>query len=114
MNRSCYLISYDIPDDKRRGKIAHLLEGYGERVQYSVFEVWVTDKELEKLSQQLQRLMQARKTEKPTTAATAASEPPPEPVNGSVRIYTLCGACREKRIVFGDGKPTDAPGLRII
>lgn len=112
MNRSCYLISYDIPDDKRRGKIAHLLEGYGERVQYSVFEVWVTDKELEKLSQQLQRLVQARKTEKPAAAATATGDP--APVNGSVRIYTLCGACREKRIVFGDGKPTDAPGLRII
>jgi len=111
MNRSFYLISYDIPDDKRRSKIAHLLEGYGERVQYSVFEVWVTDKELEKLSQQLQRLVQARKTEKP---AAAAEDSTPAPVNGSVRIYPLCGACKEKRVVLGDGKPTDAPGLRII
>jgi CRISPR-associated protein Cas2 len=33
-----YVISYDIPDDKRRKKIADLLEGYGQRVQYSVFE----------------------------------------------------------------------------
>ena len=32
-----YVISYDIPDDKRRKKIADLLEGYGQRVQYSVF-----------------------------------------------------------------------------
>ncbi|MDX9954945.1 MAG: CRISPR-associated endonuclease Cas2 [Anaerolineae bacterium] len=103
MTRSCYLISYDIPDDKRRSKIAHLLEGYGERVQYSVFEIWVTDKELEKLSQQLQRLVQARKTPAPTGAATAAEETTLEPVHGSVRIYTLCGACRENRIVGGDG-----------
>jgi len=34
-----YLISYDVPDDQRRLKIMHLLEGLGERVQYSVFEV---------------------------------------------------------------------------
>jgi len=33
-----YVISYDVPDDKRRQKIADLLEGYGQRVQYSVFE----------------------------------------------------------------------------
>ncbi|HOV49703.1 MAG TPA: CRISPR-associated endonuclease Cas2 [Anaerolineae bacterium] len=107
MSRACYLISYDIPDDKRRLKIAQLLEGYGERVQYSVFEVWVTEKELEQLCEQLRRWVKASSRE--AEAAAAA-----EPVNGSVRIYTLCSACREKRVVLGDGKPTSAPGLRII
>lgn len=33
-----YLVTYDIPCNKRRQKIANLLEGYGRRVQYSVFE----------------------------------------------------------------------------
>ena len=33
-----YVIVYDITDDKRRKKVADLLEGYGARVQYSVFE----------------------------------------------------------------------------
>jgi CRISPR-associated protein Cas2 len=33
-----YIIVYDIPCDKRRRQIANLLEGYGRRVQYSVFE----------------------------------------------------------------------------
>lgn len=33
-----YLIAYDIPDNKRRKKVADILEGYGQRVQYSVFE----------------------------------------------------------------------------
>lgn len=114
MVRAFYLISYDIPDDKRRGKIAHLLEGYGERVQYSVFEVWATDKELEKLAGQLRRLVQARKTEKPARESAKAAEPAPEPENGSVRIYALCSACKDKRVVLGDGQPTDAPALRII
>ncbi|WGK68198.1 CRISPR-associated endonuclease Cas2 [Candidatus Haliotispira prima] len=33
------LISYDISDNKLRSRFAKLLERYGERVQYSVFEV---------------------------------------------------------------------------
>ncbi|PMB85059.1 CRISPR-associated endonuclease Cas2 [Dolosicoccus paucivorans] len=33
------LIIYDISNDKRRLKLAKLLEGYGIRVQYSCFEV---------------------------------------------------------------------------
>jgi CRISPR-associated protein Cas2 len=31
------LISYDIADDKRRDRIARVLLGYGDRIQYSVF-----------------------------------------------------------------------------
>lgn len=33
-----YLITYDIPCNKRRKKVSDILEGYGTRVQYSVFE----------------------------------------------------------------------------
>jgi CRISPR-associated endonuclease Cas2 len=37
-NRNIFLISYDISDDKKRNKIAKLLEQSGyERIQYSVF-----------------------------------------------------------------------------
>ena len=32
------LVSYDIPDDKRRTKFAKIFEDFGDRVQYSVFE----------------------------------------------------------------------------
>ncbi len=32
------VVAYDIADDRRRDKVAKILEGYGERVQYSVFE----------------------------------------------------------------------------
>lgn len=92
--RAFYLISYDIPDNKHRLKIAHLLEGYGERVQYSVFEVWVTEKQLETVRKQLEKHVEAGK--------------------GSVRIYQLCKECQERREVIGDGHPTDAPGLQII
>jgi CRISPR-associated protein Cas2 len=32
-----WVIAYDSPNDKRRRKVAKLLEGYGERIQRSVF-----------------------------------------------------------------------------
>jgi CRISPR-associated protein Cas2 len=38
------LVTYDISDNKRRTKLATFLEGYGRRVQKSVFECWLTDK----------------------------------------------------------------------
>ncbi|MDR2566017.1 MAG: CRISPR-associated endonuclease Cas2 [Bifidobacteriaceae bacterium] len=34
-----YLIAYDIPEDKRRTRVAKCLQTYGDRVQYSVFVV---------------------------------------------------------------------------
>ena len=37
MPRRHYLVSYDVSDDKRRARLAKLLEGEGDRVQYSVF-----------------------------------------------------------------------------
>ncbi len=33
-----YIISYDIAENKIRNKLVRILEKYGERVQYSVFE----------------------------------------------------------------------------
>lgn len=33
------IIAYDIPNDRRRSRVAKVLETYGDRVQYSVFVV---------------------------------------------------------------------------
>jgi CRISPR-associated protein Cas2 len=32
------VVAYDIRDDRRRDRVAKILEGFGQRVQYSVFE----------------------------------------------------------------------------
>ncbi|XHX79484.1 MAG: CRISPR-associated endonuclease Cas2 [Stenomitos frigidus ULC029] len=37
-----YLICYDITNDRRRDRVSRLLEGYGLRVQKSVFECVLT------------------------------------------------------------------------
>lgn len=38
MSRTRYLVSYDVCDPKRLRKVARALEGFGTRLQYSVFE----------------------------------------------------------------------------
>uniref|UniRef100_A0A832I8V7 CRISPR-associated endoribonuclease Cas2 n=1 Tax=Pseudothermotoga hypogea TaxID=57487 RepID=A0A832I8V7_9THEM len=40
-----YVVSYDVVDDRRRNKLADFLENFGVRVQYSVFEVELKEKE---------------------------------------------------------------------
>jgi CRISPR-associated protein Cas2 len=62
---SLYLvIAYDTPSDRRRAKLARLLKAFGERRQYSVFEVrlkrdqWATLKgELGKLVDQAEDVL---------------------------------------------------------
>ncbi|MGF1575130.1 MAG: CRISPR-associated endonuclease Cas2 [Cyanophyceae cyanobacterium] len=51
-----YVVTYDIPSDKRRKKVSDLLEGYGQRVQYSVFECVLVPEQY----RDLQRRLQAR------------------------------------------------------
>ncbi len=49
-----YVITYDIPSDKRRKKVSDLLEGYGRRVQYSVFECQLEQHQYQELQRRLE------------------------------------------------------------
>ena len=57
MSRLRYLVSYDISDPKRLRKVARSLEGFGVRLQYSVFECPLDDLRLAKLKMELQSLV---------------------------------------------------------
>jgi CRISPR-associated protein Cas2 len=70
------VVAYDIPDDRRRLKIAKVLLGYGERVQYSVFECRVTKVEYLRMKEKLDELI--------------------EPEEDAVSFYFLCEGCRGK------------------
>ncbi len=48
-----YVVVYDIPCDKRRKKVSDLLEGYGHRVQYSVFECVLPQSKYDELRQRV-------------------------------------------------------------
>lgn len=47
------LIIYDIMENKKRLKLAKLLQGYGFRIQKSAFEAMITKKKYKKLLQEL-------------------------------------------------------------
>ncbi len=45
MARRRYLVAYDIREDRRLRSVAACVEGYGERIQYSVFICDLSDEE---------------------------------------------------------------------
>jgi CRISPR-associated protein Cas2 len=53
-----YIVTYDITSDKRRQKISDILEGYGQRVQYSVFECILHQKKYHELRKRLKKLFE--------------------------------------------------------
>jgi len=55
--KSFVVIAYDITDDKRRRKLAKFLEGYGDRVQYSVFEARLNKRQLMYVAGKIKRLI---------------------------------------------------------
>lgn len=89
-----YVISYDIPDDRRRLKVAHMLEGYGERVQKSVFEAHLDERGYADLRKRLGRLIKADED--------------------NVRFYRLCADCRLTVEAIGRVGVTPEPGLMIV
>jgi len=94
VERSFYLLAYDIADDRRRQKIARLCEAVAERVQESVFEAYLSQAELDKLLKKIGRVLKKEED--------------------SLRIYLLCAGCRSKVRLFGVGRVTPEPGVVII
>ncbi len=68
-----YVVAYDIPDDRRRTRVARVLEGHGERVQYSLFECRLTGKQFQALWKELGEEIL--------------------PQEDSLRAYRLCPTC---------------------
>lgn len=86
-NRTLYVIAYDIPDDRRRTKIHKTLSGVGQWTQYSLFECYLTDKELIVLQGKLDRIC--------------------KPDEDSIRFYPLCAACVERVETVGSPEPQE-------
>lgn len=54
---SHWLVIYDIRDDARLRKVAKHMEGYGVRVQKSVFEVEASSKIIDRLRREIHKLL---------------------------------------------------------
>lgn len=57
MARKRYLVAYDIRDDRRLRQIAVCMEGYGDRIQYSVFICDLSDRERVEMRRDVETLM---------------------------------------------------------
>lgn len=80
-DRQWVVVSYDIVDDRRRRKVMKTLAGYGQRVQYSVFECEVRPADLEQLKARLGELIKE--------------------CEDDVRFYPLCERCLENVTTLG-------------
>jgi CRISPR-associated protein Cas2 len=83
------VISYDIPEDKRRTKIHKILKSYGQWMQYSVFECAdLTPTQYARLRSRLHKLI--------------------KPDEDSIRFYFLCACCQGKIERIGGEQPMDS------
>ncbi len=89
-----WLISYDIADDRLRLQIEQVLLTVGDRVQYSVFECWLSH-------DSAQRLL-------------AEWAPRLDAETDSLRAYPLCVWCRDRVSWHGRGKRPEDPAYWII
>jgi CRISPR-associated protein Cas2 len=88
------LVCYDIVNDARRAKVNEALEGYGVRVQRSVFECDVRPEQLAGLRGLLAQLVQ--------------------PAEDSIRYYTLCRECVDRVVIQGQGAVYRDPPVYIV
>jgi CRISPR-associated protein Cas2 len=88
------VIVYDIPDNKRRTKLANFLEGYGRRVQYSVFECFISLDEM--------RLLYAKVKTKVKLD------------EDNVRFYWLSSDATSNVLTLGSKPPETPPNYYII
>lgn len=82
-----YLICYDTPNDKRRRRIVGVLEELCQRVQWSVFEGWLTSKQYKHIRRRLSHVI--------------------DPEQDNLRIYRLCAYCQADIRLLGVGERTE-------
>jgi CRISPR-associated protein Cas2 len=93
--RSWHLVTYDIRDERRLRQVAKLMEGYGERVQYSIFRCRLTATSLERLRWELARI----------------TEP-----DDSVLFFPLCNRCsgNVRDVYEKQGWDEDRPSFTVV
>lgn len=88
------VIAYDIENDRTRARLARTLEGFGYRVQYSVFEAILTRAEYQKMRQAVLQVV--------------------EPDTDAVRYYSLCRTCQQRIELTQTGRITTKPQTVIV
>lgn len=91
-----WLVVYDTLDDRRRYRLARILDDYGDRVQYSVFEVTTIEANWTRLLARLQGVL--------------------SPEEDSLRLYAICDGCARKvqRLAAPGPDPWWEPEVYIV
>ncbi len=89
-----YVVTYDIPEDKRRKKVADLLEGYGVRVQYSVFECVLSSQKCRELKKRMRKRIKKKED--------------------SIRFYPLSHHTLGQVEVWGEPPVLEPPSSTIV
>ena len=78
------VIAYDIANDKARTKVSKILEDYGVRIQYSVFEADIPQHKFEEVLTKLEPLINI--------------------ATDSLKVYFLCNNCSKNLRTIGVNK----------
>ncbi len=89
-----HVICYDVREDRRRNRIARLLDDVGDRVQYSVFEVDLESEQLDRLIESIRKEMDLQED--------------------VVHCFAVCGACQDKSRVCGQGSAFEKDFVWIV
>ncbi len=82
-----YIIPYDIRNPRRLQRVAKIMENYGTRVQYSVFECLIDNKLHDKLIHELKKVIDEEED--------------------TIRSYELCKLCIKRVKIIGQGTLTE-------
>jgi CRISPR-associated protein Cas2 len=99
MRRQDILVTYDVDTSTKAGakrlkKVARVCEGFGQRVQYSVFECTVSEAQLELLEARIQDIM--------------------NPEQDSLRIYVLQGGRDRSVRTYGRDRYIDFDSPMVL
>jgi CRISPR-associated protein Cas2 len=88
------LVVYDVPDNKRRRKLAKFLEGHGRRVQFSVFECFLTLDEMRLLHRMVQQRVEVEQD--------------------NVRFYWISGDALTRVLTIGSSEPEPPSSYYLV
>lgn len=80
-----HIVCYDISDDRQRDRVARLLDDVGDRIQFSVFQVFLPPASMEALLIRLEA-----EIDRSTNV---------------ISCFAICEACRDRSRTCGVGSP---------
>lgn len=89
-----YVVAYDIADDDRRQRVARYLEGWGRRVEKSVFECEVSREQMREIVEHVRGMLVLP--------------------DDRCHIYRLCAECARQHVAIGEDLEPSWSGAVVV